>query len=95
MGPLDKSLPGSERRDWRYGRRQVINGTRLWGDLGLAGDAILRQGTIAEPVVESVDGTADGHIHDPVANRGNLSRKLVPQNDRERSTLARWRRPSR
>src|SRR5438445_444960 len=33
VGPLDKSLPSRERRDWRYGRPEVVNGTRLRGDL--------------------------------------------------------------
>jgi hypothetical protein len=41
---------------------------RFGGDLGLEGDTILSQGTIAVPVVKSVDRTAHGHIHDSVAD---------------------------
>jgi hypothetical protein len=85
---IDECLPGSEGRDRDGSCLSMVKRGRLRRDVGGNGQAIVRLGTVDEPIAQAIDKIPDLDTHASRSDRVDDTGEFVAKNNGKRSGAA-------
>src|SRR5262245_17173966 len=87
-GVAEQALPGGEGGDGRDRCVEVIDGCWLARDVRVPSQAVLGLGSVAVPIVNSIDCLAHVHTGNLITARYHFSGELMPRNQWQRTRRA-------